>query len=409
MNPSALGTVLMEPETVFGEAVSTFAVSRLPVIPMALDVSGLKQPRIDSTRLQQYKQGGAPWIQMPYDCTFKLKFYLTGHGSPTTGAVVPNIIETLCGYAFGNLDAVPASGTTAAAASTATVVNTVASGTFPAGSLVRVGTAGDARGGGQWAVVGSHVATVLTLLNALPGIPNAGDIIYSASLAYTTESPAPASPQSMRLLLAKANQRYEVHGAVITDVAIAGLSVGELPTIEFTFTAARWAYNIAAAFPSTVTTEVFQPNPVAAGSFHLNAVGNSLRTTRIYRSFALTIKLGIAMEKGPGATDPYQVLVGARRIVDDYRITFTEDAEPSGTHTLDDAFVAGVAQLGVLSLSVAPGSAMCIRFANLNWCADRPIQIDGDGLGRMAATLKANAGPVTTSDRTMAALMIGFA
>lgn len=409
MNPSGLGTVIMEPETTFGENVSTFAVSRLP-ITTKIDVSGLKQPRSDVNRIQQYKQGGAAWVTMAQECTFKLKFLLTGHGSATTGAVTPGILETLMGYALGNGDATPAPGTTCIAGSTATVLNTTASGTFPPGALVRVGVLGDGRANGQWAIVSTHVATVMTLLNALPGIPNAADVIYSAALAYTTEQPAPAAPQSMRLLLALANQRYETHGVVITGVTIDGFGPGEIPTVEFDCTGAWWAYNTAIAFPSTVATEVFQPAPTAGGTFVLQAVGTATpRATRVYRTFKLAIKLGIVMEKGPGGVNGNQVIVGARRIPDDYKVTWTEDAEPSGTHTLDDAFIAGVPQQALLALSSAPGSSMCFRFSNLNWCSDRPVQVDSDNLGRMTAQMEANSGPVTTSDRTMAAFMVGFA
>ena len=408
MNPSGLGTVIMETETVFGENVSTFAVSRLPIITK-LDVSGLKQPRSDSNRIQQYKQGGSNWLLMAQECSFKLKFWLTGHGSTTSGAVTPGIVESLMGYALGNIDATPASGTTCGAGSTATVVVTVASGTFPPGALVRVGTLGDGRGNGQWAIVSTHITTNLTLLTALPGIPNAGDVVYSASLAYTTESPAPSAPQSMRMLLALANQRYETHGVVITGVTIDGLNPGELPSVEFECTGAWWQYNTAVTFPSTVATEVFNASPTAAGSLFLQAVGTATRATRVYRTFKLAIKLGIVMEKGPGGVNGNQVIVGARRIPDDYKITWTEDAEPSGTHTLDDAFIAGTAQQMLLGLSCTPGSAMCLRFGNLNWCSDRPVQVDTDNLGRMKAMMEANATPVTTSDRTQAAFMVGFA
>lgn len=411
MNPSALGAICYEPEAAWAENIGTFATLRVPIIG-PVDCSGLKHDKIDGNRTQQYMNGGLAWIPGVQSGSFKTKFFLPGHGSTTAAATTIGLVEQLLGYVFGNVTS-SGSGTTAGAGSTASSVTTVASGTFPAGGLCRVGAGGlaaDARGNGQFYGIVSHIATALSLLTATDAAAAAADVVYSAINVYTVESPTGGNaPQSLRFLLQTANMRYECHGVVPTDIKIDGLNVGQIPTVEITWAVSWFGYNTGAAFPSTITTEVFPPAANAAGSLFVNVVGTATRAKRTHRTFTLDIKLGMKLEVGPGGVSPYQQYVGARRTPNDIKITWTEDAEASGTHTLDDLFMAGTPVHVLLTLSTNIGQSMALYFRNVNLCGARPLQMAADDINRLTIQGEANTGPINTTDLTGCAMVMGFA
>ena len=202
-NPGQLGSITYEAESGFAPDVTTFTTLRLPIIA-PVDASGLVHNKLDSNRVVQYRNDGTAWILGTMGGSFKTKFYLPGHGSTTSGATSITALETLLGLVFGNAAVSSANGTTLTGG-TATAPTTTASGTFSAGSLCFVGSLGDTRGGGQGYAISTHVTTTLTLLTALIGAPTNGDVLYSATTIYPSESPTSTTVTSLRFLLQTAN------------------------------------------------------------------------------------------------------------------------------------------------------------------------------------------------------------
>lgn len=406
-NPSALGAICYEPETTFGEDVTTFALYRLPVLK-SVDASGLKHAKTDSTRVNQRRQDGTIWNLGTQGGSFKTTFYLTGHGSSTSGSVTPSNLETLLAHVFGNTTASPASGTTLTGG-TATVPLTTASGTLAAGQLVRVGAQNDTRGNGQFLAVATHVGTSLTLLTGMDGVPNNADVLYSANMISSTEDPINGTAVTgCRFLLQTANLEYECHGCVATAAALTGLNTGQYPTLEVTWTVSWWRYSTL-AFPSSVATETFQPAANAGGSLFVAPVGTATRAKRVFRDFTLDYKLGVVMLPGPGGVNPYQVNVGARRTVDAISVSWMEDADAATTTPyLPGLGTATQPQHVLWTGNPTAGKAMGIYMPNVQ-ISNVALQAANANINRLKVTGMAYTGPTTTNDLTASALRMGFA
>ncbi len=406
-NPSALGAICYEQESAFGENVSTFATLRLPILD-PVDPSGITQAKIDTSRTQQYLQGGQQWILGIKGGSFKMSMWLPGHGSTTAGATTASATETFLGLVFGNATISAASGTTYTGAGTAIAPTTTASGTFASGSICFNGALGDTHGGAQAAAVSTHAATTLNLLTALGGIPANNDVLYSANNIYLPESPTSATVTSCRFLLQTGNLMYECHGCYPSAVSITGLNPGETPKIEITWTVAWWQYSTA-TFPSAVATDTSLPAPVAAGSLFVNDVGTATRVTRTCRDFKIDIKLGVVPLLGPGGVDSRQVCVGARRIPSDITIMWSEDADAATTTPVAPGFGTGTTNKHVL-YTVSTGIGSRIAFYAPAVAANTvAIQKIDKNINRVTFSGKAYTGGTTTTDLTASALRMAFA
>lgn len=407
-NPSALGAICYEPETNFGEDVTTFATLRVPIIG-AVDAQGLKQDKMDANRTVQRRQDGTQWTLGTKSGTFKTKLWLTGHGSSTSGATTATQVETLIGKVFGGFTATPPAGTTLTGG-TSSVPITTASGTFAAGSLCRIGTLNDARGNGQMLAIATHITTNLTLLTAMDGAPNAGDVLYSVPTVNSTEDPINGTAiTSCRFLLQTANLCYEAHGCVATAIVFSGLNTGQVPAVEITWTVSWWRYSTA-TFPSAVSTEIALPAPNAAGSLFMNVVGTATRAKRTFRDFTLTYKLGVAMLPGPGGADPFQVYVGARRTVDVIDVSWVEDADSPATTTpvLPGLGTGTAAQHMLWTGNPTATKSMGIYLPNI-CITNVALQYADANINRLKITARAYTGPTVTNDLTASAFRMGFA
>lgn len=411
MNPGALGAICYANETNFGENTSAFATMRIPIIA-AVDVSGLTHAKVDSNRTVQYRNDGTPWIQSVMGGSFKTKFYLPGHGSTTASSTTIGLLEALLGNIFGNATLSATAGQ-AITGGTASVPTVSASPAFTAGSLCRVGALGDGRGNGQFYAVASQATTSLTMLTALQGVPSNLDVLYDAVNIYPSEAPATASAiQSQRFLLQTANLCYEVHGSVPTAVAIAGLNPGEIPTLEVTWSCSWWKYSTA-TFPSTATTETFQPSPSSAGSLFINDFGtvtNAAANQRSYRSLTIDYKLGVELLSGPGGANQYQNIIGARRTVDTCSVSWMEDADAQTTTPVLDSYFTGTTQKHILAtLNPNIGSAVGIYLPRVCITGARPIQKVDKNINRIAVTGMAYTSSTNTSDLTSSMFRMAFA
>ncbi len=404
-NPSVLGQIAYELESTFAEDITTFATADLrPCIPV--DTSGLKHNKVDSMRTQPYRNQGSQWILGIQEGSFKTKHYMTGHGSTTAGSVTAGIIETLMGYVFGNVTA-GADGTTFTGG-TASVPLTTSSGTFAAGSLVRAGALGDARGNGQFAAVSTHSTTSLNLLTALPAGPNNADVCYTSVMYYPSSSPTSVSMSGLRFLLQTANVQYECHGCVATDIALGSFKAGMIPYIEITWTVSWWRYSTA-TFPNTASTETFQPAPIAAGSIFVNTVGTATRATRTARDLTITYKPGVVMLPGHGGASPYQQYVGAVRTQDQINVSWTEDADAATTTPVLPGYGTATNAKHILaSLSTTNGSALGIYLRNVA-ITNVPTQVNDGGINRFKITGRAYTSSTTTSALTLAPIVFASA
>lgn len=402
-NAAALAAIEYEIETVWGENLATFATHRLPVLDK-VDTSGLKHDKLAPDRVVQYRNDGTPHIVGAQDGSeIKIKLWLSGHGSPTSGAITVDAIETILGLAFGNAAVASALGTTASGG-TATAVNTATVSGFGAGSMCRVGVLGDGRGNGQFYPIASHVASVLTLLMAADAAPIAADVVHSAVMLSPSEIAINSNVQPFRMRTVSANLGYELHGCFIKSISIQGLNAGELPSIEFTVCVSWWQY-ATFTFPSVVAQNVFNPAPVAAGSFAMNTVGTATRVKRTHRSLSLDWTLGIVPLMGPGGANQYQTIVGARRTPDQIKMTWVEDAAAG----IDPLWLGSTRYHACITLSAVAGSAVGIYVPNLCIMGARPLQMDDSGINRQRIEAMAYTGPTTTNDLTLSAARIAFA
>jgi hypothetical protein len=405
-NPSSLGAICYEAEASWGEDVATYATFRLPIIG-AVDASGLEHAKEAAGRTMQYRSGGSQHVLMTMGGSFKMLLDLTGHGSTMVGSPSLEEIETFLGIVFGNA-ALSATASTTLTGGTATVPTTTASGTFSAGGLCRIGALGDGDGNGQFYAIGTHVTTSLTLLGALDDTPANGAILYPVTQIYPSSSPTSVNITGTRFLLQTANLQYECHGCYPMSVSFSGLNTGERPQIEITWGVSWWEYSTA-TFPSTVTSDHFNPAPVAAGSFNVQTLATTTRNKRTMRGFSLDYTLGVVPLMGPGGVSAYQKIVGAARIDDQIKLTWTEDADTATTTPVLPGYGTATSSKHIeYTLSTADGSAVGFKFPKV--CIDNvATQKAEDGQNRLTISGTAYSSDTTTSALTLAPMVMGLA
>lgn len=408
----ALGAVLYEAETSWGEDVTTFATHRIPLLD-AIDVSGLRHDKIEPNRVVQLLQGGTLAIPGVMGGSFRTRVWATGHGSATTGATSADAMETFKAYVFGGILATAASGTTASGG-TATALTTAASGTFHAGAggIFRVGTLGDARGNGQAGVVSSHITTTLTSLVAIDAAPSGTDAVMPCVNLYTIEdaTAAGATITGLRFLIMTANQKYECHGCYPMSVRFGGTNPGEVPFFDIEWGVSWWRYSTAGTFPSSVTSNQYTPAPNAAGSMFLNDVGTATRAKRTYRSLEVNITLGVQPIAGPGGTSVYQTIVGAKRVPSEITVRWTEDADASATATpvLDGFFTGTTKKHMLVTLNPTNGASVTFYCPNMCIVGARPVQAVSDRINRFSIEAKAYADDSRSDPLPRSAIRFGY-
>lgn len=412
-NTFRLGAIEYAAESSFAEDSSTFDAHRLPILG-AVDTSGLtwdKQPR---DAVQQYLQGGDPYVLMGQGGSFTTRFDLFGHGSTMVGSPSLSAMETLWGYILGNSALSLASSTLVSSSpGTATAVGVDAATGVSAGGLVRVGALGDGDGNGQFYAVSTHGSNTLNMLTALDGAAVDDAVVHPVAQIYPFETP-PAngingSVPGLRFRLLTANLQYACHGCFPTAVTFSGLSPGERPQAEVTWQVARWAA-VSATFPSALATTTANPAPVAAGSLFVNNVGTATSNKLACRSFSITYTLGMEPLLGPGGVGAYQSVVGCRRIGDSIAVSFVVDADASPTATpVLQGYGTGTTNKHILyTLNTIDGKAVGFYLPNV--CPSNvPVQFADGNINRMRFEGMAHTSSTTTSALTLAAMRLGFA
>jgi hypothetical protein len=401
---SALSAALYIAESTFGEDATPNI--RMPILG-PVDLSGLTQDKLAPDRAVQYLNDDTPHVTGIFGGNVRTAFHLTGHGSATSGATALTSLATLLQYVFGAAVASAASGTTFTGG-TATAPTTTASATFAAGSLCRTGSTGDARGGGQFAAITSHVTTTLNLLTAMGAAPTNGDVLHSAEMVHTLELPASlAAVTGISWRFFTANLQVDCHGCYPTSVTITVPVDGTLPRIEIDWTVAWWEF-VSTTFPSAASMEEFMPAPSGpTGSFYLQAKGTATRATRTPTAFTISIATNIVPIVGPGGTTG-QAIVGARRTPMDIRVEWEEEAPAASTTPQSDTDWDQEKHLLYTANSIA-GRALGIYFPRLIPVERRPVQNANNGLNRQMRRFKAVTGDTKTTDLTASAMRLALA
>jgi hypothetical protein len=407
--PSRAGAVCYEPESAWGEDVTTFA-TRVQTLG-EVDASGLNHDKITPDRTVQFRNEITPGVDGIIGGEFKTRFALTGHGSTTATTIVLNALETLLGKVFGNVAAAfSAANTTLTGTGTKSAPGTTAANGIVAGSLVRIGALADGRGKGQFYGCASHSASVANLINELAGNPVNGDIVYNPGNIFGSESPTATDIIGQRFLLQTANLSFECHGCYPKAVTFSDLQPGEqMPSIEITWGVSWWRFSTA-TFPSAVAVQTFAHAPVASGSLFMNAQGTATRVVRDVRSFTLTYTLGIVELKGPGGVHANQVTVGCRRTQDQISMEWVEDADAqTATPDLATKWSANSPLSVVYTLSAADGSSVGFMWRYCVPDGPKPVQMSMDGLNRIRWRMRAGTDNTKSTDRERAAQVMALA
>lgn len=404
-NPSVLNACCYQAESTFGETTTIATTLRLN-LAAPIDTSGLKQDLIDPGTQKQRLMDGTTWIRGSMGGTFKIKLWLAGHGSSTSGSTSIGLHEAfIANYILGSAGAAAvsaASGTTTTGG-TAAAWTTTASGTFAAGSMCRLGALGDGRGNGQFYAVGTHTTTTLTPLTQPPSAPTT-DVLYSAVTGYLNSTTTAVT--GLRFLLQNKNIQYLTHGCAVTGASWGGFGIGESPFVEATVECSWWEYSTA-TFPSAATTETFTPVACGGNSFFCNDVGTATSALRTIRSFTIDHKMNVYMLPGTGGVNAYQKYVGAVRGPDEVTVSWVEDADDTTLTPVMPGKV-GTPQHALYTCSSVAGKAMGFYFPNL--CFNSvPVQVSDSNINRFKITAMAYTGPTLTNELTSSAMRVGWA
>lgn len=373
-----------------------------------IDPSGIKRRSFAPDRVVGRRNDGTKMTPGTWDITFAMKLWLTGRGSTSAGAVTLTDLYRLLGHALGTSAVASSSGTTATGG-TANAITTAAASGFSAGSVAFIGTLTDGGGDGLAYRIATHAASTMTLLHDLNGAPANGAEILAPDMAYTASSGCTMT--GLRFRIETADLQWIVHGCVITGFTIAGLDPGENPSITLQVRGS-WAEYKAASFPTASPAAPTVPKVThnASGSCFLNTVGTATANLIKLRQFSVNVGLGIALVEGGLGVDANQTITGATRTTDTIGVSIVVDGEgATTTPTYPDAWEANTSKHMTATLQGGDGGCCAIAFNNLCQTSDRPRQVSVNGRNCMAVDYMAYNGSTTTSDLTLAAMIIAGA
>ena len=380
---------------------------RIPTLEQ-VSIEGLTHEMVSPGRVVQLKNDSTAGIPGKQGGSFTFSVHLAGYGSTTASSVAVEVLGDLLGWAIGTNSVSASAGTTVSGGgSTVTSVDTVASATFAAGSLVRIGAKGDSGADGQWAVVNTHTLTALSLRTALPAAPANGAIVYAPETVYSAETSCAVPPWRFQILTA--DTQWVAHGCHPTGITFDNLGPGMIPTAKITV-GVSWFEPVSTTFPSAKSVSTATPSPVAQGSAFFQTHGTTTRAPLGIRSLSIAYALGIQPIMGIDGNSPYQCITGASRTADTVTVTMVVDAGgASTTPTYWTAWLTNAAKHLLLGLSTVDGQALAFYLSRCFWEGNRPTQVDSDGLNRVTVTLRGAANTVTTNDLTRSMFRVGLA
>jgi hypothetical protein len=401
---SELGTILVEPEAAWAEAVTTMTYALATI--GAVDLSGIRHPRTPSERTVQDLQEGTMPLLGVHEVEFKTKHYLPGHGSAAATALTD--IMRLLGYVLGNATAGIAS-QTATGTGTAVAPGTSGVNGGIAGAIAWVGTKNDGRADGQPGVIATHVGSVITFLNALPAHSGEQRCARVRRVRVPVGVAAQAAVQSLRFRLQTANLQVVAHGCFPRSIRFDFPMSGK-PTFEVTW-GGSWYEFVAATYPDVTAKQDYLAAPIAAGSFFNQTVAVTTRDAahvKQIETFSLTYDLGISPKMGPGGVSPYQKYISADRTPGHCSIEYTLDSE-AATATPTEGGSDTVFEHALFNLNgAAPGQRVAIYFPKLCRRENNALQIAQNGRNSKRVVMDAYTGGTSTSELTKSCFRIAF-
>jgi hypothetical protein len=404
---SSLQTLAWKVESAWAENVATMDYGITTNDPVATD--GVSQPMLDPARVTAGRLDGTNGIPGAYDnVNISFTTHATGHGSATTGATTLSDLPRLVGNALGGATVSAPAGDTFSGGTATAPTTTTAAGVnqIVAGSLIRAGSFGDGRGGGQFYRVASHAASTCTLLTAMPVAPNNLDVLYGASIAYPAASAC--SVTGTRFRLQTADQQAILHGGFPTNF---GFSIEPGMPGRFSFGYQfSWPEPSSTTFPTTPTANTYSPSPwTADGTCFFNETGVATSAYISLRQFSMQYTLGMSPVPGGAGVNAYQKWTGATRQKDSCIITCTVDAEGvDTTPTWWDRWLDQTKSWHMLiTFNAKATQALGAYFPNLCFTGPRPWQSTMNGRNVVTFQMYAKQG-ATTSDVTNAPVIFGF-
>jgi hypothetical protein len=407
-DPSFLGALLCADESGgFGESSTTYD-ERVPIINSVNEmIPGLTQEKIPATLTRQYPNEGRYGVEGTYGGTFSVSQYLTGLGATTAGALPSAQISTSLTRWIGASTLTNDGGTVASATDADTFVSTNA--TIAAGSLLRVGASGDARGAGQFAAT-SAASTNLELWTAIGATPSASDVIWAIANIYPDETTHTVTSERFQLLTA--NQCYDAHGCWCSGLSITGMNPGEVPVLNADISCARWAVNdTPPTFPTAQAhSPATPPTPpvMADGSFFYQTYGTSTRSTQNIRDIEFNINVETIPLLSPETSNANQAIADVRRTRVGATFSFTIDGEAAGTHILADDWDGTDYQHALWTGSCVDGAAIGIYMPYCKVVGTRPTQMDAGGVTGTRVTLECLTRTGGADDLRKAPFIIGL-
>jgi len=416
---SLLGFLGFQEESSFAANVTTYD-KVLQVRDAVLDLSGVQQQMIARGGVFGRPNQGDFGIPGPFDSvqlTFTMDLY--GHGSTTVGSLSQTPLGKIFAQAAGNSvwTSVGDSSLLTAGSDADTVAGADAA-TVTDGHIMRFGALGDGRAEGQAGVVSSEAGGVIELLTALPGTVNDGDDLGAMGMIYPEDANAhltsdgSTSNNTVRFVVATGNQQYVLTGCACTGMAFNGLNTAEVPSVQFTFSAAFWA-DISVTFPSGGAAADFAPAPNAAGSFFIQDVGTTTRVTDKVRNVSFAIDHQMLPTMGTEGANANQVITGWVRGKSMPTLTFDVEAQASTTSPTWSSYWntdpnSQVYKHCLYTLNPTDGRSVAFYLPRMRPVGPRPTQQDLNGLAYVNVQFEGVEGPTVTSTVTRSPWRIGL-
>jgi hypothetical protein len=274
--------------------------TRIPANDITLSID---QPRQSNDVVLSRQNDGKPGFNLPRTAELSFTVFWSGHVGATTGSLTETWLQELISDGLGGGDITQVGGTAGASATATDLPNTTA--TLVDGGIFRVGAIGDGRAEGQAAVVDD--ATGGSLLTALPGAANTGDVVYATQIAYPTESPS----TTRRFLVGwtETGAQYHLTGCQLSSLTFQ-TEIGQIPTLTLTYRGAYWERSAVTIPSSSPTIESCEAAPFAGGSVFYQTAATVTRATVQPSSLTFTVDLGLQEQLGPDTDVQYQNIVG---------------------------------------------------------------------------------------------------
>jgi hypothetical protein len=422
--PSAIGFATWEAEdNALAEAADDTVTTRMQLLA-PIDPSALERPMIEREHLAQYLGESDNDFPAGYGIkTFKTRHYLYGHGTTTAGALTNTPLAAILAQVFGQAKFSDNGGVDDGGGSATQLSMDGGSEAMAAGSLVRVGAAGDGRGNGQFHVVnaptGSPV-TSATLRNAMEAAADDGDVVYAAQLIYPISdildvgqitSDGSASNNTVRWQIGTANGVIVAKGCVGIDAEIT-FQFGGPPIIEIEWATVYWSHLSGITFPAAEALNCKAPGVWSRGSLWINDYDVTTRQVVGLRGITVKLGLNIVHLDGDDVENEGQTITKHLRGPYETMVELLFEKETHGTNTWYDLALTDPntikPQRIVFTMNPIDGRSVGFHFPYCKIVAV-PQQTPVDGVNMVRVRFKAMTSLVTTSELTLAPWVLALA